>query len=244
MTWRPVDGETQSERLEDGARTERTCDACGEDAIFYERRLPSDGYLPADVAAWRLMRCGACGTHFVTDELGAPESAAPPATVEPPWADAGKELGKAVDRASEAAKPVLDQATVAVESAAGAVRPVLNEAAARLDEAAEQVGPALEEAGRQVVPALEEAGRAARGAIEEAATNLAPMAERAAKGIGSFLGRVTQELEGGAKRLQEAAEKRIAEERAALAEEDDEKAKLLERFQKLEEQQKDESDDE
>jgi hypothetical protein len=66
-----------SKRVPHGAQVARHCEACGEDTTFYEKEVTSTFELyfidVLDYGTRRVMQCGACGTQYATDELGARE---------------------------------------------------------------------------------------------------------------------------------------------------------------------------
>jgi hypothetical protein len=75
--WIIFGNRVRSERVPNGKVAERRCGACGEVAMFYERRVVSTMQLYfLDVFNYkrqRAMSCGACGALYATDEFGAPE---------------------------------------------------------------------------------------------------------------------------------------------------------------------------
>jgi hypothetical protein len=64
----------RTERVPNGQRVERHCDACGETAMFYERTASTKLSLYfielLEYGKRRVMACGACGELYATDELG------------------------------------------------------------------------------------------------------------------------------------------------------------------------------
>jgi len=75
--WFVIGTKQKTERVPNGRQVERRCSSCGEVAMFYERRAVSTFQLYfLDVVDYRsriVMACGACGTLYGTDDLGARE---------------------------------------------------------------------------------------------------------------------------------------------------------------------------
>ena len=108
----------------DGLRVDRHCGVCGETTTFYEKELRRTFRLyfidVFDYARDRVMACGGCGTHYITDELarrerregagvtgreGLPEKlpkalAEAPQTIGKSASEIGEGLGRAVDDVS------------------------------------------------------------------------------------------------------------------------------------------------
>jgi hypothetical protein len=84
-----------SKRVPNGAQVTRHCDACGEEAVFYEKDKTSTFRLyfidVFDYKKSRVMQCGACGASYGTDELGEKDWAQ---TVEKKIHQGGEAVGK------------------------------------------------------------------------------------------------------------------------------------------------------
>jgi hypothetical protein len=78
--WLLIGTKDKTERVPGGKQVERRCSHCGEVAMFYERHLVSTFQLyfldVVDYASRTVMACGACGTLYATDEVGAREPTA------------------------------------------------------------------------------------------------------------------------------------------------------------------------
>lgn len=76
--WIVFGTKVQTERIPGGKQVQRQCEHCGEVAMFYERRAVSKLQLyfldVLDYEKRTVMACGACGTLYGTDEVGAVEA--------------------------------------------------------------------------------------------------------------------------------------------------------------------------
>jgi hypothetical protein len=81
--WVILGNKVETQRVPNGRRVERTCTACGETAMFYEREVSKSFRLyfvsVFNYETQRVMACGACGACYATDELGRPLSSEEPA---------------------------------------------------------------------------------------------------------------------------------------------------------------------
>lgn len=103
----------KTELVPGGAREEGVCQSCGEEVIFYERRLKKtfDLYFIdlLDYEAHRVMACGACGTLYRTDE--APSGVKLASGLQQAVDGVGSTVSRALRRAAGAIEPVLDDAS-------------------------------------------------------------------------------------------------------------------------------------
>jgi hypothetical protein len=101
-----------TERVPNGKRVERHCDACGETAMFYERVASTKLSLYfielLEYGKRRVMACGACGELYATDELG-PSEVSTPEKVIGAAEKAGAQIGAAAKDAFGKLKSGLDQ---------------------------------------------------------------------------------------------------------------------------------------
>lgn len=140
--WIVVGHRVKTERVAGGARVERECGSCGEEATFYERRVVSTFRLyfvdVFDYGKRRVMACGACGALYETDEHGQP-GAETSAGWERTLADVGERAKAAVDRAGSVIAPMIESAGAvaadAVESASSALGPAAKRASEGLGDA-------------------------------------------------------------------------------------------------------------
>lgn len=104
----------KTELVPGGAREERVCERCGEDTLFYERRLVNtfDLYFidVFDYGAQRVMACGACGTLYRTDDAPGPRVTAA-SGLERAIEGVGSGVGRAIQRAAGAIEPMLEHAS-------------------------------------------------------------------------------------------------------------------------------------
>jgi hypothetical protein len=100
-------------RVPGGAKVQRRCGQCGEDATFYEKEVTATFRLyfidVFDYRRHRVMACGCCGACYATDELGLPEKR--DGAEEPT-----RSLGEGIDRAAQQVGSALGRAADAVES--------------------------------------------------------------------------------------------------------------------------------
>jgi hypothetical protein len=115
--WIVFGNKMRTERVPNGQRVERHCDACGETAMFYERTASTKLSLYfielLEYGKRRVMACGACGELYATDELGPDPSFA---------SGADKVLGaaeKAGAQIGAAAKDVFGKISSAVKAELG-----------------------------------------------------------------------------------------------------------------------------
>jgi hypothetical protein len=75
--WLVLGTKEKTERVPNGRQVERHCSACGERAMFYERRATSTFQVyfldVVDYGSRIVMACGACGVLYATDEAGTRE---------------------------------------------------------------------------------------------------------------------------------------------------------------------------
>jgi hypothetical protein len=94
MVWIVFGTKEAAKRVPGGAQVVRRCDACGEQATFYEKDLTSTFRLyfidVFDYRKHRVMQCGACSANFTTDELGARDE------------DLGTRVEKTLERGADA----------------------------------------------------------------------------------------------------------------------------------------------
>lgn len=117
--WILFGNKMQTERVPNGARVERHCGSCNETAMFYERTASTKLSLYfielVEYGKRRVMACGACGTLYATDELGAPEQATGVEKVMKQAEEAGSKLSSAAKGAfkqlSDAARSGFDDVT-------------------------------------------------------------------------------------------------------------------------------------
>ena len=116
--WLVLGTKEKTERVPNGRQVERRCGACHELAMFYERRALSTFQVYfIDVVDYRsrtVMACGACGTLYETDDVGARE----PSALDK-FTGAAEHVGsviasgaaRAIDRVSGAAREALQPGT-------------------------------------------------------------------------------------------------------------------------------------
>jgi hypothetical protein len=115
--WIVLGTKEKSERVPNGRRFESQCQACGEVAMFYERRVNSTLQLYfldiVDYGSRLVMACGACGTLYATGDA----AQAQPDMISKATKTAGQigsaiatGAGRAVDRVSDAARGLLGSA--------------------------------------------------------------------------------------------------------------------------------------
>lgn len=113
--WILIGTKEKSERVPNGRRFESRCGACGEVAMFYERRTTSTLQLYfldiVDIGSRLVMACGACGTLYATADA---------AHAEPDM------ISKATKTASDVGSKIASGATRAVDRIAGATRDLLS----------------------------------------------------------------------------------------------------------------------
>lgn len=112
--WILIGTKEKTERVPDGRRFESRCGACGEVAMFYERRMTSTLQLYfldiVDYGSRLVMACGACGALYATGDA---EHAKPDmiSKATKTASDVGSAIasgaGRAVDRISGAARDLL-----------------------------------------------------------------------------------------------------------------------------------------
>jgi hypothetical protein len=70
----------RSERVPGGAKLEHYCQSCRETTMFYEKQMTDTFRLyfidVYDISKQRVMACGACGAHYLTDDQRATDGAA------------------------------------------------------------------------------------------------------------------------------------------------------------------------
>lgn len=97
--WILFGNKASTERVPNGKRVERHCDACGETAMFYERTASTKFSLYfielLEYGKRRVMACGACGELYATDELGPSEDASMPEKAMSAAEKAGAQIGAA-----------------------------------------------------------------------------------------------------------------------------------------------------
>jgi hypothetical protein len=107
-------------RVPGGAKVERQCDACGEVTTFYEKHVRRTMRLyfvdVFDYARQRVMACGACGTCYATDELGAPNR-------EDAEGDDAGTLRHGFERVARRAGELIERSADAVEAGIEALLP-------------------------------------------------------------------------------------------------------------------------
>ena len=112
--WIVLGTKEKSERVPNGRRFESQCQACGEVAMFYERRVNSTLQLYfldiVDYGSRLVMACGACGTLYATGDA----AQAQPDMISKATKTAGQigsaiatGAGRAVDKVSDAARGLL-----------------------------------------------------------------------------------------------------------------------------------------
>lgn len=115
--WIVLGTKEKSERVPNGRRFESQCQACGEVAMFYERRVNSTLQLYfldiVDYGSRLVMACGACGTLYATGDA----AQAQPDMISKATKTAGQigsaiatGAGRAVDKVSDAARGLLGSA--------------------------------------------------------------------------------------------------------------------------------------
>lgn len=114
--WIVLGTKEKSERVPNGRRFESQCQACGEVAMFYERRATSTLQLyfldVVDYGTRLVMACGACGTLYATGDA---------AKAEPNM------IAKATKTASNVGSAIAAGATRAVDRLAGAARGLMSD---------------------------------------------------------------------------------------------------------------------
>lgn len=112
--WLVLGTKEKSERVPNGRKFESRCQACGEVAMFYERRMTSTFQLyfldVVDYGSRLVMACGACGTLYATNDG---ENAQPDM------------IAKATKTAGEIGTAIASGATQAVGKLTGAARNLL-----------------------------------------------------------------------------------------------------------------------
>jgi hypothetical protein len=113
--WIVLGTKEKSERVPNGKRFESQCQACGEVAMFYERRMTSTLQLYfldiVDYGSRLVMACGACGTLYATGDA---------AHAEPSM------IAKATKTAGQVGSAIATGATRAVDRVSGAARELLS----------------------------------------------------------------------------------------------------------------------
>jgi hypothetical protein len=118
--WIVLGTKEKSERVPNGKRFESQCQACGEVAMFYERRMTSTLQLYfldiVDYGSRLVMACGACGTLYATGDA---------AHAEPNM------IAKATKTAGQVGSAIATGATRAVDRVSGAARDLLSPGTSR-----------------------------------------------------------------------------------------------------------------
>ena len=113
--WIVLGTKEKSERVPNGRRFETQCQACGEVAMFYERRATSTLQLYfidiVDYGSHLVMACGACGTLYATGDA---------ARAEPNM------ITKASKTAGQIGSAIASGATRAVDRISGAARDLIS----------------------------------------------------------------------------------------------------------------------
>lgn len=125
--WIVLGMKEKSERVPNGRSFESRCQACGEVAMFYERRTKSTLQLYfldiVDYGSQLVMACGACGTLYATGDA---------AKAEPDM------IAKATKTAANVGSAIAAGATHAVDRLAGATRELLSSGTPRIAPPAER----------------------------------------------------------------------------------------------------------
>lgn len=118
--WIVLGTKEKSERVPNGRRFESQCQACGEVAMFYERRVNSTLQLYfldiVDYGSRLVMACGACGTLYATGDA---------AQAQPDM------ISKATKTAGEIGSAIATGAGRAVEKVGGAAKNLLGSVASK-----------------------------------------------------------------------------------------------------------------
>lgn len=124
--WIVLGTKEKSERVPNGRSFESRCQACGEVAMFYERRTKSTLQLYfldiVDYGSQLVMACGACGTLYATGDA---------AKAEPDM------IAKATKTAADVRSAIAAGATRAVDRLAGATRGLLSPTVPRVERESE-----------------------------------------------------------------------------------------------------------